>query len=122
MYLFWGKVIHGKKRGKSLGFPTVNLRLHKKIPEGVYISKTKIDNKWHKSVSFIGATKTFGAVEVFGETCIFDFSRNLYGKWLTVKLLKKIRSSEKFQSETKLIATIKKDIQEAVLYFQTTQI
>jgi riboflavin kinase/FMN adenylyltransferase len=122
MYLFWGKVIQGKKRGKNLGFPTVNLRLHKKIPDGVYVSKTKIDNKWHKSVSFIGAAKTFGAVEVFGETHILDFNRDLYRKWLSIKLLKKIRGSEKFQSETKLVAKIKKDIQEAIFYFQTTKI
>jgi len=89
MYSFWGKVIHGKKRGKRLGFPTANVRLHKIIPEGVYVSKTKFDKKWHKSVSFIGTAKTFGAVEIFAETHILDFNCDIYGKWISVKLLKK---------------------------------
>lgn len=122
MYLFWGKVIHGKKRGARLGFPTVNLRLHQVIPEGVYVSKTKFDKKWYKSVSFVGAAKTFGAVEVFGETYIFDFNREIYGKWLSIRLLKKLRGNEKFQSEKQLIARIKNDIKEALLYFHSQEI
>lgn len=118
MYLFWGKVIHGKKRGKRLGFPTANLRLRKVVPEGVYVSKTKIDNKWYKSTSFIGAAKTFDAGEIFGETYIFDFNRNIYGKWISVRLLKKIRENKKFASEHELIKNIKKDIQEANEYIR----
>lgn len=117
MYLFWGKVIHGKKRGKQIGFPTVNVRLHKTIPEGVYVSKIKFEGIWHKSVSFIGASKTFNAVEVFGETYILDFNRDIYGKWISVRLLKKIRGNKKFASTEELIKRIKKDKQNAIEYF-----
>lgn len=117
MYLFWGKVVYGKKRGKSLGYPTANLRVRKIVPEGVYISKTKFDKKCYKSVTFIGAAKTFGAAEVMGETYIFDFNRNMYGKWISVNLLKKIRDNKKFTSSEELIRRIKKDKQEALEYF-----
>lgn len=117
MYSFWGKVVHGKKRGKSLGYPTANLRLHKTVPEGIYVSKTKFYSKWYKSISFIGAAKTFGNIEVMGETYIFDFNRNIYGKWISVNLLKKIRDNKKFTSSEELIQRIKKDKQEALEYF-----
>src|SRR5690348_10045848 len=42
LYIFWGKVVGGAKRGKLLGFPTANIRLHKKIPEGIYASTVTI--------------------------------------------------------------------------------
>lgn len=122
MKLFWGKVIQGKKRGKGLGFPTANLRLHKSLPEGVYVSQIKVDNKWRNSLTFIGAAKTFGASEVFGETYILDFNHNIYGKWVSVALLKKIRDNKKFESETELVAKMKKDLLEATSYFQTEKI
>lgn len=118
LYLFWGKVIHGKKRGKPLGFPTANLALRKAIPEGVYVSKTKVNNEWHKSVSFIGASKTFGATQTFGETYIFNFSRDIYEKWISVRLLKKIRENKKFSSRDELAKNIKLDILEATAYFK----
>lgn len=118
MYLFWGKVIHGKKRGKRLGFPTVNLYLHKIVPVGVYVSKTKFNKKWYKSVSFVGEAKIFGDVKVFGETHLFDFNRKLYGKWVSVRLLKKIRDSKKFKSDTELVKNINQDIQYTNQYFK----
>lgn len=118
MYTFWGKVIRGEKRGDYLGFPTANIGLHRTIPEGVYVSKTKIDKKWHKSVSFIGAARTFGANKIFAETHIFDYDGNLYGKWITFRLLKKLRKNQKFGSVKKLVEQIKKDKKESLRYLK----
>lgn len=118
LYTIWGKVIRGKNRGKKLGFPTVNIRLHKKIPEGVYISETKIGKEVFKSVSFIGAAKTFNEKKIYGESYIFNFNRGLYDVWISIKLLKKLRSNKKFASASELIEQIKKDKSEAMEYFK----
>jgi riboflavin kinase / FMN adenylyltransferase len=118
LYLFWGKVIKGKSRGKAFGFPTINMRLHRVIPEGVYVSEAKFDGRIYKSVTFVGAAKTFGQSEVLGETYIFDFKIEVYGKWVSVKLLKKIRDNKKFASGKELVARMKIDKEEAVEYFR----
>lgn len=114
---FWGKVRKHNKRGKKLGFPTANLNLHKSIPEGIYISKTKIDNFWYKSATFIGMAKTFGEKRFHAETYILDFNQNLYGKWITVELLKKIRENKKFNSAEELIKQMREDEKIAREYF-----
>lgn len=106
---FWGKVKTHNKRGKKLGFPTANINLSKKIPGGIYISKTKLSGKEHKSVTFIGKAKTFNEKRFHAETYILDFNENIYGKWISVRLLKKIRGNKKFNSAKELIDQMKKD-------------
>ncbi len=114
---FWGKVRTHNKRGKSLGFPTVNINLAKKIPEGIYISKTRFDGKEHKSITFIGIAKTFNEKKFHSETYILDFNKQIYGKWISVKLLKKIRNNKKFSSVNELVKQMKKDEADARKYF-----
>ena len=60
------------------------------------------------------ATKT----KVFGETYIFDFDKDIYGSWVSVRLLKKIRGSKKFGSKEELVEYIKRDVAEANEYFK----
>lgn len=110
LYQFWGKVRKGKKRGKRLGFPTVNLVLRKKIPEGIYISQTKIKGKVYPSLTFIGSAKTFNETAHKAETYILSFNKPLYHTWISVELLKKIRNVQKFNSKSDLIKQIQKDI------------
>ncbi len=119
-YLIRGKVLQGKKRGKSLGFPTINLRLHKQFPEGIYVSVTRFEGRKFKSVSFVGAARTFGETDILFETYIFDFNRDIYGEWVSVKFLKKIRGNEEFDfdSEKALIERMNKDMQVALEYFR----
>lgn len=109
MYIFWGKVRTHSKRGKKLGFPTANVNLSKNIPEGIYISKTKVNGQDYKSLTFIGASKTFNEKKYKAETYILDFCENIYGKWISVNLIKKIRENKKFKSADELIAQMKKD-------------
>ena len=59
LYLIRGKVRSGAKRGKSLGFPTANILLHQKIPEGIYASIVTIKEKAYYAATFIGGAKTF---------------------------------------------------------------
>ncbi len=114
---FWGKVRSHHKRGRTLGFPTANVNLGKNIPEGVYLSKTKIGKEIFNSLTFIGKSKTFAETHYKSETYILDFQKDIYHKWITVELLKKIRASKKFSSAKDLIEEIKNDVIIAREYF-----
>lgn len=115
----WGKVRKANLRGKKLGFPTANINLTKKYPSGIYVSKTKINNVYYPSLTFIGVAKTFGEKTFQAETYILNFSSNLYGKWITVELLKKIRENKKFQSAKELVEQMKEDEKRAREYFKS---
>lgn len=117
MNIFWGKVKKGHVRGKALGFPTANLRLHKNISEGIYISRVRIGSKWLNSLTFIGAAKTFGEIKKAAEVYILDFNQNIYERWITVRLLKKIRENKKFDSINELKKQMKEDEKKAGEYF-----
>lgn len=121
LYLVWGKVRKGSKRGRDLGFPTVNAALHKNIPEGVYISKVKVENSSYPSLTFIGAAKTFGEKTKKVESYILDFKKEIYGKWISVNLFKKIRGNIKFNSEKELIEQMKKDLETAREFYEKSK-
>jgi len=117
-YHFIGKVKEGKKRGRLFHFPTANISLHKKIPEGVYISKTKIHNNTYPSLTFIGSAKTFNETVYQSETYLLDSNKFLYGTWMSVYLLRKIRGNEKFPSQKELVRKMKEDKKIAKKYFK----
>ncbi len=117
LFLFWGKVKKGKERGRSLGFPTANITLHKKVPEGIYTSTVKIEEKEFFAATFIGSAKTFNEIDYKAESYILDFNQNIYGKRITVKLFKKIRGNKKFNSEKELTGQMKQDISAVRKFF-----
>lgn len=117
MNKFWGKVRKHKQRGRELGFPTANINLWKNIPEGIYISKIRMQDKQYSSLTFIGQAKTFNEKKFHAETYILDFHQNIYGKWISISLLKKIRGNIKFKSAEELVAQMQKDEKEAREYF-----
>lgn len=117
MYKFWGKVRKHNQRGKKLGFPTANINLRKKIPEGIYISKLKIKFFFYPALTFIGAVKTFGETKFHAETYILDFNQDIFDKWISVKLIKKIRDNKRFDSAEALIKQMEKDESIARKYF-----
>lgn len=117
--IFWGKVIKGKKRGKSLGFPTANVKLHRDVADGIYISLATVDKHPYPALTFIGAAKTFGEMDVKAETYLLSVKKNIYGKWMSVKLLAKIRGNQNFKSAKTLILQMKRDKQQALEYFKT---
>ena len=115
---FWGKVKKGAHRGRLLGFPTANIALHKKIPEGIYTSTIRVDKNNFSAATFIGSVKTFNEKDYKAETYILDFAKDIYGKWIIITLLKKIRDNKKFTGEKELVNQMKKDIEEVRKYFQ----
>lgn len=114
---FWGKVRKHNQRGRKLGFPTANINLAKDIPEGIFISKTKINSKIYPALTFIGQAKTFNETRFNAETYILDFNQNIYGKWISIQLIKKIRANKKFKDASELVKQMKKDEEELRKYF-----
>lgn len=117
-----GKVIKGKQRGRILGFPTINIYVQNDIPSGVYISKTKINEKTYPSVTFIGNPETYNEVSYKSETYLLNFSQNVYDQTVTIHTLSKIRDSVKFSSQQELIQQIQKDILITQEFFRSNKV
>ncbi|HSD99034.1 MAG TPA: riboflavin kinase [Patescibacteria group bacterium] len=120
MQVFRGKVVKGKSRGKDLGFPTANIAVHQKIEEGIYLGKSQTSKPKSQdlpSLIFIGSAKTFGEKDYKAEVYILDFKGDLYGKYITVHVLKKIRDNKKFDSQEELIEQMEKDLEVAKKFF-----
>lgn len=101
-YIIQGKVVEGKKIARTLGFPTANIRvINKKYPIfGVYGVKLLVQNyeKEFFGIMNIGKNPTFENKGINIETHIFDFEDDIYGKIITIKLLKNIRLERKMFS------------------------
>ena len=115
-----GQIIHGNRRGHTIGFPTANLKPHNRVlPEfGVYATATLIDGKWRRSITNVGIRPTFeGDKEPSIESYIFDFDGDLYGDVLRVRFLHRIRDERKFSGIDELKNQISRDTETAVNYF-----
>lgn len=116
-----GQIVHGMKRGRTIGFPTANLKpVNRVIPKfGVYATATLIDGVWRRGITNVGVRPTFeNEVEPSIETFIFDFDGDLYGDVLRVRFLYRIRDERKFSGIDELKAQIEKDTKLALLYFK----
>ena len=110
-----GKVIKGQRRGRKIGFPTCNLKLHDYIvPKlGVYAVKVKSKNFYKNGIANIGYRPTFNGQNLLLETNIFGINKNLYNKVISVYFKKFIRSEKKFRNLKQLRKQIKLDIKKA---------
>ena len=112
-----GKVEKGRQLGKKLGFPTCNLNINEYVlaKPGVYAvkAKKKNDNLWIKGIANLGYRPTFNQNKLLLEVHLFNFSGNLYDKYLTVEFLKFIRKEKKFKNAKQLKKQIKKDVKTA---------
>ncbi len=118
-----GKVVEGAGRGKDLGFPTANLDVSDTLVvprDGVYFGTVSImDNNGSSlpSIINIGDNPTFKDSKKWIETYIMDFSKNIYNMKIKIRFLKRIRDEIKFKNGRELTAQIRKDIDEARLFF-----
>ncbi len=120
-YSMSGRVIHGDKKGRTIGFPTANIPLKRRISpiNGVFAVKIKIENSLEKiGVANIGHRPTVNGTRTQLEVNIFDFSQNIYGKHLTVYFCKKLRPEKKFASFDALKKQIQIDAGHAQDYFK----
>nr|WP_294936617.1 bifunctional riboflavin kinase/FAD synthetase [uncultured Flavobacterium sp.] len=101
-YFFSGVVVEGKKLGRTIGFPTANIRIsdtYKLIPKnGVYIVSSQIDGKIVYGMMNIGVNPTVDGTSQSIEVHFFDFEEDLYGRTIAIVLHQKIRDEQKFPS------------------------
>lgn len=114
-------IMHGKKLGHKLGFPTINQcpKKEKILPAGgVYITRVWIDGEWIAGISNVGSRPT---VELDAdencETHLLDFDRDVYGKTVTVEFLERLRGEIHFGSVDELRRAVSHDIETARRYF-----
>ena len=119
---FWeieGRVEHGEKRGRTIGFPTANIRLSDYLHPalGVYATLVMVDRNgdqsWHPAVANIGTRPTFGDHSPLIEVHLLGFSGDLYGCHLRVGLVEYLRSEQKFPDLQALKQQISHDAETA---------
>ena len=119
-FSIFGKVSHGAKLGRTIGFPTANIPLKRCVDpvNGVFaVEVLGINTAPVQGVANIGKRPTVGGVRTQLEVNLFDFEGDLYGKQLEVVLKKKIRGEEKFASFDVLRQQIQKDVVTAKNFF-----
>ncbi len=115
-YLFYGKVVHGRRLGRTLGMPTVNLlpEPEKLLPPcGVYFSRVNHMGQEYRAITNIGSKPTVSGEEpVIGiETYVYNFDEEIYGDYLYVSLYQFVRGEIKFSTVEELKEQMQKDIQ-----------
>jgi drug/metabolite transporter (DMT)-like permease len=106
-----GEVVHGKKRGRELGFPTANVKLkgesvlRENLLSGVYEGVVIVDKIKYKGAIFIGEERDI--LEVY----LLNFDKSLYGLGIKIIIGEKIRKTKKFKNQQDLIKQIKKDVE-----------
>ena len=112
-YVVSGTVVKGKAIGRTLDYPTANLKIeedYKLIPEkGIYITKAFFGGKTVYGMTSIGTNPTVGGIDRTIETFFLDFSGDLYGKEIRLEFLQHIRNEKNFENIEKLKAAIKRD-------------
>jgi riboflavin kinase/FMN adenylyltransferase len=107
-----GQVAHGRKMGRTLGFPTINIELnHGGFPlHGIYATHIIIDGQSYPSVTSVGFNPTVGGNAKRVEVHVFDFNREIYGETVEVLFYKKLRNEVEFGSLTELTDAIAHDV------------
>jgi len=106
-------VVDGEKRGRALGFPTANLRppARKVIPgHGIYAALAVLEGEAHPAAVNVGVRPTFGASELLIEAYLLDFEGDLYGSWLTVEFVERLRPELDFPNVEALVEQIGDDV------------
>ena len=111
-YYIEGVVVEGERRGRKLGFPTVNLDTEWEIlpKPGVYATYIRLPDGFHESITNIGIRPTFEESKLTVETHIFDFNDDLYGKKVRVNFVERLRDEKRFASVDELVAQIEHDV------------
>ncbi len=109
-----GKVIHGAKLGRQIGFPTANLDASRltDIANGVYAARIKIAGQNYKAMANIGTRPSVDGQTRLLEIHIFNYRGSLYGQYVKINLLKKIRDEHRFENIDALKQQLLRDAEE----------
>ena len=124
-YSLSGRIAHGQKLGRELGYPTINIKMGDKtlIVKGIFAVNVKgIDNRVLQGVASIGTRPTVNGVDTILEVYILDFDQDVYGYSVEVEFLHKIRDEQKFDSLEELRTWIGRDTENAIAFFNQRQI
>ena len=111
-YTLSGEVIHGKRLGRTIGFPTANLKYNENfiLPKiGVYYTNIKVNNNIYKGITSVGNNPTVEGKNLTIETYILGFNKDIYGEKIDISFIQKIRDEKKFNSLEELRDELKKD-------------
>ena len=116
-YSISGKVVHGDKRGREIGFPTANIHMFHNRPPLKGVFAVKLNNMY--GVANLGVRPTIAGFSKLNlEVHLFNFSKNIYGKHAHVIFLKKIRDEKKFENIDALKKQIQIDIENVKKFFK----
>ena len=120
-YFLTGTVVKGKQLGRTIGFPTANIRIdedYKLIPKiGVYAVTSVIEGKLTLGMMNIGTNPTVGGQQLSIEINFFDINMDLYEKKMRISILHRIRDEHKFESVQILKEQLGRDKLSAIAYF-----
>lgn len=118
-YRICGRVAHGAKRGRTIGFPTANIKLHRHATplSGVYAVTMSIGDQHIDGVANIGKRPTVDGHNLQLEVHLFNFEENIYGKQVCVEFKHKLRDEHRFESFDALKQQIIKDSEQAKAFF-----
>ncbi len=108
-----GKVIHARKIGRTIGFPTANMLVDESIlipKNGIYATKVFIKDKEFIGATNIGFNPTVNGKNLSIETNILDFDEDIYGEIIKIEFLERIRDEKKFSGIDELKKQLKKDV------------
>lgn len=111
-YSMSGKVVRGDDLGKKLGFPTANVDLRRRRSPVLGIFATRVRGLSEQpldSVASVGTRPTFGGTKPLLEVHIFDFDEQIYGRYIHVDFIARLRNEEKFENEQALVEQMHRD-------------
>ena len=125
-FFFSGNVLHGNNIGKTISFPTANIKIdapYKLVPKnGVYIVKTTIDNQITYGMMNIGYNPTFNGKQKSIEIHFINFNKNIYDKTLTIEMILRIRNEIKFNTVDDLKKQLEQDKLSTLNYIKSLNI
>ena len=125
-FFFSGNVVHGNNIGKTISFPTANIKIdapYKLVPKnGVYIVKTTIDNQITFGMMNIGYNPTFNGKQKSIEIHFINFNKNIYDKTLTIEMILRIRNEIKFNTVDDLKKQLEQDKLSTLNYIKSLNI
>lgn len=119
-YRMSGRVAHGDKRGRQLGFPTANIHLHRNTTplQGIFtVEVFGLDREPIEGVASVGTRPTFDGTRTLLEVYLLDFDAQIYGRYVQVEFLHKLRDEWRFESTEALRKRIEMDVREAREFF-----
>jgi len=119
-YAISGRVMHGDKRGRELGYPTINLDLHRlRSPvAGIFVARVHgLGTEARPAVTSVGNRPMFDGTKMLLESHLLDYTGDVYGAYVNVELLQRLRAEEIFASNGELKQQIERDIAGTRRYF-----